>query len=416
MDNELITLFSIAAPLSLAVSLLTYLVFAITISAHKSTRKAEDLLKDNAIFKKELIKEKKEVEKLKAIKKNLFEEVSNFKTFTAKLNSDISVRQEKIDELQSMIDELKAGVVRHKETADKTQEAQTLTSYRRPASKTSSHKKTRMIGEIFLERKFITPEILKQSLEYQKQYGGTITEYLILQGYIDDDQLAQCLSSQFGYPYLPLKSFEISQKAIDSVPFDIAKKYMLIPVDNHGDVITVVMVDPINISAIKDIEAITGCIVQPFVGKLSEIIDAIERNYKIKISIDKPSGKTSFISFFTDSAEQRVHERRRSARIESKIKVHFPLQNRYKKAITKNVSRYGFLFESDCALPVGSYIILEFSLQEEDNPIPVSAVIEVLRSSESSSGRYDIAVKIIKISDNDLQLIMQHAASLEASE
>ncbi len=137
------------------------------------------------------------------------------------------------------------------------------------------------IGEILIEHNLITKEVLAKALVYREKCGCSITQYLLAYGYIDEAQLAQCLCTQFGIPYLPLTSYDISDEIIKLVPLDIAQKYWLIPVDKRGDALMVVMIDPLDAKAIKEVEDITGYKVMPFVGIISEIIEALELYYKI---------------------------------------------------------------------------------------------------------------------------------------
>ena len=118
--------------------------------------------------------------------------------------------------------------------------------------------------------------MLDKALAYQSQCGGSVTQYLLAYGYIDERQLAQCLCTQFGVPYLPLTSYDISEEIIKLVPVDIAQKYWLIPVDRRGDSLMVVMIDPLDTKATKELEDITGYKVMPFVGIISEIVEALE--------------------------------------------------------------------------------------------------------------------------------------------
>jgi len=49
------------------------------------------------------------------------------------------------------------------------------------------------IGEILLEHKLISRETLDQALEHQKNYGGSVTQFLLHKEIITEKQLAECL-------------------------------------------------------------------------------------------------------------------------------------------------------------------------------------------------------------------------------
>ena len=65
------------------------------------------------------------------------------------------------------------------------------------------------LGELLIERKLITPENLAEALQLQEERGGLIGQILIALGYTDEVAIAQALTTQYGFPYLPLSGYEI---------------------------------------------------------------------------------------------------------------------------------------------------------------------------------------------------------------
>lgn len=268
------------------------------------------------------------------------------------------------------------------------------------------------IGKILLENKFITEDLLNEALEYQRKTGVGITQYLIAYGYINEDELAKCISEQFRLPYLPISVYKISDRIIKLLPVDIVEKYWLIPLDMFQDTLTVVMSDPFDIEAIEEVEKITGYKVQPFVGTLSDIIKAIENYYHIVIE-DKRLKKEKAPPLFIDTKAYKGFERRKSVRLKAKIEIHFPVQKFYKRSITKDVSLGGLLFESDSILPIGSYLILQINLPKEFSPYPIAAVAQVVRVVPLINNKFDIGVRLIKILKEDAQAIIAFARTHE---
>jgi len=273
----------------------------------------------------------------------------------------------------------------------------------------SPPQKKKKIGEILLAHNLITKDMLDKALAYQEQCGCSITQYLLAYGYIDENQLAQCLCTQFGIPYLPLSSYEISDEIIKLVPVDLAQKYWLIPVDRRGDSLMLVMIDPLDTKAIKDVEDITGYKVMPFVGIISEIVEALELYYKIFVKDKEPkSGKIA--PFFISSKSYRGLERRRSVRFKTKIDIQFAVNGYYKKSQTKNISRGGISFESEDALDVGSLITLEIDLPKAFSPLPILAITQVVRVVQLQNDKFEICVKIIKMPKQELTTLIEYAS------
>ena len=50
----------------------------------------------------------------------------------------------------------------------------------------------------------------------------------IFLSHISEEEMAQALSRQLGYPYIDLSQFEVYPDVIDLIPVDIAKKNMIV--------------------------------------------------------------------------------------------------------------------------------------------------------------------------------------------
>lgn len=138
---------------------------------------------------------------------------------------------------------------------------------------------SKQIGELLIERKVITQEQLEAALKAQQDKGGLLGQILVTLGYASEEAVAQALTSQYGFPFLPLKNYSIEEELIRLVPENVARQYCLVPVDKIGDTLTVAMADPLNTRAVEDIEMLSTCSVQIFVSTISDVADAIQRHY-----------------------------------------------------------------------------------------------------------------------------------------
>jgi len=138
----------------------------------------------------------------------------------------------------------------------------------------------KQLGELLIERGLITRDQLKHALEVQKDKGGLIGQVMVDLGYVTEEAIAQAITAQYGFPYLPLESYEIDHEAVKIVPKNVAMQYCLIPVDKIGSNLTIAMANPLNTSAVEDIALLSGLYVQLFVSTASDIKKAIEKYYK----------------------------------------------------------------------------------------------------------------------------------------
>ena len=140
----------------------------------------------------------------------------------------------------------------------------------------------KLLGELLLERGVINADQLNKALKVQKEQGGLIGRILVNLGYANEEAIAQAITVQYGFPYLPLGSYEVNLEAMKLIPQNVAEQYNLIAIDRMGDVLTIAMSNPLNIQAVEDIELISHCTVQVFVSTMTDISDAIAKYYRKK--------------------------------------------------------------------------------------------------------------------------------------
>ncbi|MBP7216651.1 MAG: hypothetical protein KBA46_05130 [Candidatus Omnitrophica bacterium] len=140
----------------------------------------------------------------------------------------------------------------------------------------------KQLGELLIERGIINHEQLERALALQKEKGGLIGEILVGLGFAKEEDIAQALTAQYGFPYLPLSNYEINPEVANLIPGRVVRQYLLVPIDKIGNNLTLAMSNPLNIQAIEDVELLSGCSVQTFVSTSSDIKKAIERYYKDK--------------------------------------------------------------------------------------------------------------------------------------
>lgn len=139
---------------------------------------------------------------------------------------------------------------------------------------------SKQLGELLIDRGVINKKQLEHALEMQKEKGGLIGQVLVDLGYATEEAIAQALTAQYGFPYLPLENYEIDPDVVKIVPKNVSIQYCLVPIDKIGNNLTIAMSNPLNVFAIEDVELISGLCVQIFVTTGSGVKKAIEKYYK----------------------------------------------------------------------------------------------------------------------------------------
>ena len=136
-----------------------------------------------------------------------------------------------------------------------------------------------LLGEILIQRKKITREQLEWALQAQKDNGGLIGEILVDRGFLDERDVVVALVIQRGLPYIAVNKYIIDPWVVRLIPKEVAQKEKVIALDRIGEILSVVMVNPLTDEKKKYLEALTKCRVVTFISTKSEIEEAIARNY-----------------------------------------------------------------------------------------------------------------------------------------
>ena len=135
------------------------------------------------------------------------------------------------------------------------------------------------LGELLLREKVLTPDQLKSALEVQKEKNVPLQTAIVSLGLISEEEMAQALSRQLGYPYIDLDQFEVYPDVVSLIPVDIVKKYMIMPIHRIRSFLTLAMVDPTDLEVIEDVRFRTGLSIQPVIASESGIMNAINKYY-----------------------------------------------------------------------------------------------------------------------------------------
>ncbi|MBF0532830.1 MAG: hypothetical protein HQL23_07035 [Candidatus Omnitrophica bacterium] len=137
----------------------------------------------------------------------------------------------------------------------------------------------KQLGELLIERGVISRQQLEEALEHKKQHGGLIGEVLVHLKFATEHDIAQALTCQYGFPYLPLGNYEIDPEILKVIPENICRQFCIVPIDKIGKSLTIATANPLNMTATQDVETLTGCVVQVFVSTTTDIKSAIDRYY-----------------------------------------------------------------------------------------------------------------------------------------
>ena len=155
------------------------------------------------------------------------------------------------------------------------------------------------LGEILVRENLISPQNLREALDYQREHGGRLGFNLVKLGLISDDMITAVLSRQYGIPSVNLDLFNIDPAVLRLIPQEVAQKHSVLPLSRVGATLTLAMVDPTNVFALDDVKFMTGLNVEPVVVAEGSVQQAIAKYY----------GTSREIELASTSEEEAAYER-----------------------------------------------------------------------------------------------------------
>jgi type IV pilus assembly protein PilB len=153
------------------------------------------------------------------------------------------------------------------------------------------------LGEILVRENLISPQHLREALDYQREHGGRLGYNLVKLGLVSDDMITAVLSRQYGIPSVNLELFQIDEHVLQLIPQEVAQKYSVLPLSRVGASLTLAMVDPTNVFAMDDIKFMTGLNVEPVVVAEASIQQAISKYYGTSREIELSSFGIDEVAF-----------------------------------------------------------------------------------------------------------------------
>ncbi|GBC60391.1 type II secretion system protein GspE [Desulfonema ishimotonii] len=148
---------------------------------------------------------------------------------------------------------------------------------KKTAQRSGEHKR---IGDILLEAGLITADQMKAALREQAVSGKRLGSVLIRLGFISEENMVGALSRQLGFPSVDLKKVTLSHEMAGMLPPDFIIRHQLVPVGWADNTLKVAMVNPLDRSAIGDIEFMIGTAVQPLVTSMSAMEQFLDKMRK----------------------------------------------------------------------------------------------------------------------------------------
>lgn len=143
------------------------------------------------------------------------------------------------------------------------------------------------LGEMLVDAGYLTSDKLLESIDEQKKSGLKLGQFLVRQGLVSEKQIVELVSEQLKIDTYDSGKHPLDVSLSEVIPQDVAKKYRVVPVRRKGNLLTIAMDDPMDISAVDAIEIFTNLEVEAVIATEKEVDHLTAILYSAHSDIDE---------------------------------------------------------------------------------------------------------------------------------
>lgn len=121
------------------------------------------------------------------------------------------------------------------------------------------------LGEMLVDAGLITENQLRQALAACKRGGLRLGQQLVREGIVKEADIVDLISRQMQLAKYTAERFPVDPRLSEVIPAEMALRSKLVPLSKEGSLIRVAMTDPLDVSAIEDVEIFKNCEVEPVI-------------------------------------------------------------------------------------------------------------------------------------------------------
>ncbi len=138
----------------------------------------------------------------------------------------------------------------------------------------------RDLGELLVERRFITPEQLQRARQVQQTTRQSdLARVLVDLGFVTETVALQAKAASQGLQYVDLANFSVDSSAVNVVPGHIATRHNVLPISKTDKVVTVATATPGDVFAQDDVRLASGLTVQWVIAAPDALAEGIAKHY-----------------------------------------------------------------------------------------------------------------------------------------
>ncbi len=153
--------------------------------------------------------------------------------------------------------------------------------------------KRKRLGELLRERGKISAESLQQLFDEPREKAIRLGELILKRGLVNKSDLTRALEDVARVPYLDCTQVECEPGALQTIPYEVARRLSVLPIRHEQSSLIVAMAEPQNLAVLDELRFLTSKTISPRIGFMVEIASGIARNYGAGSEPGKANGEAS---------------------------------------------------------------------------------------------------------------------------
>ncbi|MGL6193545.1 MAG: GspE/PulE family protein [Thermoguttaceae bacterium] len=139
---------------------------------------------------------------------------------------------------------------------------------------------------------------IAEAQEYADSTGLKVQDCIIKLGYASSEEVTRAVAEEFNREYVDLNEVVIPPAIIELVPESVARENAILPYQEEGEVLRVIVSDPNDMETFEKLRFILNRPIEPVIAPREAIFDAVNRHYGQTIG----ESADSLIQEMTDTA------------------------------------------------------------------------------------------------------------------
>ena len=141
----------------------------------------------------------------------------------------------------------------------------------------------RQVAEYLLERGWITSAQVEEARRTQGFFGGRLETHLLKLGYVSEKVLGEALTEVAGVPFASWERLRAAPpSALGAMPLQLIERHRVCPFRLEEGRLRVATLVPRETAALREIEAATGLVVEPWMTIEPRLYQALNRHFRLR--------------------------------------------------------------------------------------------------------------------------------------